>query len=90
MLPLRAAPYDVPIRTVKGGHGGGDPALLGDMFGENPPADPLKRAAGLGDGAYSILTGVAANRSIATGNVVHVADLVTGIPAPDHPAMKEG
>jgi len=57
------------------GHGGGDNRLLDDVFigaGE----DPLHHAAGYVDGAKSILTGIAANISIATGNPVRVADLV--------------
>ncbi|MCF6177339.1 MAG: Gfo/Idh/MocA family oxidoreductase [Victivallaceae bacterium] len=59
----------------KGGHGGGDVRLLNDLFlgvGE----DPLGHAAGYVDGAMSILTGIAANKSMATGQPVTVADLV--------------
>ena len=54
----------------------------------NAPADPLKRAAGLADGAFSILTGVAANRSMATDRPVRADQLVTGLPTPDHPEMR--
>ena len=89
VLPMRGDPYDVEIRTGTGGHGGGDPVLLDDVFLTNPKPDPLKRAAGLADGAYSILTGVAANTSIETGAPVRIDDLVKNIPDPDHPAMKE-
>ena len=59
-----------------GGHGGGDMPLLDDVFSDNPPPDPLKRAASHVDGAYSILTGIAANQSIATGKPVEIASLV--------------
>ncbi len=41
-----------------------------------PPEDPFKRAAGYVDGAMSILTGVAANKSIASGMPVKIRDLV--------------
>jgi len=82
--PHFAPQYPVAIPEAKGGHGGGDDPLLEDIFGTNPPADPLKRAAGVGDGAYSILTGIAANESIRTGKPIRVADLVTGIPRPSY------
>jgi predicted dehydrogenase len=66
---------EMPIAAAEGGHGGGDALLLDDLFGA-PGADPLQRAAGHLDGAWSILTGIAANRSFATGAPVRVADLV--------------
>ena len=57
------------------GYGGGDPVLLNDIFG-TPEYDPLHRAASYVDGAMSILTGIAANKSIATGMPVNINDLV--------------
>lgn len=75
VLPMFGAPYDVEIEQAEGGHGGGDPVLLNDIFGV-PEYDPLHRAASYIDGAMSILTGIAANRSIATGMPVNIDDLV--------------
>jgi hypothetical protein len=69
-------PYEVEIPVAEGGHGGGDPVLLDDIFSKNPTPDPLNRAASHVDGAMSILTGIAANKSIATGMPVNVKDLV--------------
>lgn len=69
---------ELPAAT-EGGHGGADARLLEDIFGENPPDDPLRRAAGAKAGAWSILAGIAANRSMATGLPVNVADLVPGL-----------
>lgn len=66
---------DVP--RIDEGHGGGDERLLDDLF-RRPGDDPLGHAAGVMDGAYSVLTGIAANRSIATGGPVRVADLLEG------------
>lgn len=65
----------VPVNEEVGGHGGGDARLLRDIFvgGEE---DPLGHAAGYIDGAWSILTGISANRSIATGMPVKAGDLV--------------
>ena len=60
--------------TNAGGHGGADHILLRDVFGD-PKEDPLGRAAGHEDGALSILTGIAANRSMATGLPVKIAEM---------------
>ena len=65
----------MPIETAEGGHGGGDPILLNDIFGV-PKEDKFHRAANAVDGAMSILTGVAANKSIASGLPVKVDGLV--------------
>ena len=68
-------PFQVEmLQTNEGGHGGGDRRMLDDIF-IGGDEDPLGRAAGHLDGAASILTGVAANRSMATGQPVHVRDL---------------
>ncbi len=65
--------YTVPKAT--GGHGGGDDKLLQMLF-EGAESDPLGYQAGSYAGAVSILTGIAANKSIATGSDVLVKDLV--------------
>ena len=76
VYPMFKPPYEVEIEEGKGGHGGGDPVMLNDIFNPNPPADPFNRAAGYIDGCMSILTGIAANKSIATGLPVDVKGLV--------------
>jgi hypothetical protein len=68
-------PYDVEVPVGAGGHGGGDPVLLEQLFSPHPPADPFHRAASHIDGAASILTGISANLSMQTGSLVHVDDL---------------
>ncbi|MCQ6561080.1 Gfo/Idh/MocA family protein [Paenibacillus mendelii] len=75
VFPMFEAPYKVDVEEGIGGHGGGDPVLLNDIFG-TPVEDRYKRAANHMDGARSILTGIAANRSIRTGQPVKVEDLV--------------
>ena len=75
VYPMFGEPYDVEIPEAEGGHGGGDPVLLNDIFGI-PEPDPLHRAASHVDGAMSILTGIAANKSIATGMPVDIKTLV--------------
>jgi len=76
LFPMFAEPYSVEPATGEGGHGGGDPVLLNDIFGV-PEYDPLNRAASYVDGAMSILTGIAANKSIASGRPVNINELVT-------------
>ena len=74
--PMFGKPYEVPFDEGSGGHGGGDLVMLNDIFG-NPEPDRFKRAASHIDGAYSILTGIAANKSIASGEPVRVKDLIS-------------
>jgi hypothetical protein len=69
-------PYEVEIPEGKGGHGGGDAVMLEQIFSDNPPADPFDRAASHIDGAASILLGIAANESIASGNPIQVNELL--------------
>jgi len=80
LIPEFAAPQQIKVRTGSGGHGGGDPVMLADIFDPNAPADPLKRKADQRDGAYSILVGVAAYRSIQTGKAVRIEDLLGKAP----------
>jgi len=68
-------PVSIEVPVDVGGHGGGDARLLADLFGAGG-VDPLKRAAGPIDGARSILTGIAANQSFATGRPITIANLI--------------
>jgi len=86
VFPHFGAPYSLPIWSAEGGHGGGDTPLLADVFAPKGD-DPYLRAADQRSGAYSILTGVAANRSMATGQVVRIDALVQGIGYPEYTAM---
>ncbi len=87
IYPHWKPPYAVDIWAGTGGHGGGDSPLLADLFDPEAPADKYMRAADQRAGAYSILTGVAANRSMETNALVRVDDLVQNIGLPDYPAM---
>lgn len=75
VLPMFGEPYEVEVVEGEGGHGGGDPILLEDLFG-NPAKDEFNRAASHVDGATSILTGIAGNISLKTGQAVRVDGLV--------------
>jgi hypothetical protein len=82
LIPLRGAAQSIPPTTGAGGHGGGDPVLLDDLFLPHPPADPFLRASDEHGGACSCLIGVAANKCFVTGQPVRIADLVTGLRRP--------
>ena len=75
VLPQFGKPYEVPIPSAEGGHGGADPSIQERMFSANPPPDPWGRSAGHGQGAASIMVGIAANRSFETGRPESVAEL---------------
>ncbi|GJC94880.1 oxidoreductase [Colletotrichum higginsianum] len=75
LRPLFGPPQEIDLGEAKGAHGGGDLVLLRDLFGE-PVSDEYMRAASHVDGAASILTGIAANRSLATGQAVNVDDIL--------------
>ena len=76
VCPMFAEPYEVSVKTGEGGHGGGDPVMLDDIFLDNPPYDEFHRAADFHDGVKSILTGIAANKSIASGLPVQIDSLI--------------
>jgi predicted dehydrogenase len=80
LIPEFSMPQEIEVRTGKGGHGGGDPVLLADLFDPNAPRDPLKRKACQRDGAYSILVGVAAYHSIDSGQPVSIPALLGDSP----------
>ena len=77
IYPHFGSGYAVPVWQAEGGHGGGDDLYAGRPLCARPAPDrQYLRAADQRGGAYSILTGVAANRSMASGQPVHIADLV--------------
>ncbi|WP_029504361.1 Gfo/Idh/MocA family protein [Lachnoclostridium phytofermentans] len=76
VFPLFDEPYEVMIQKKEGGHGGGDPVMLDDLFCPGKNQDIYKRAANHVDGIRSILTGIAANQSISSGLPVNVDSMV--------------
>ena len=73
------------VSQATGGHGGGDEMLKGRIFENSNQADPLGLMAGTRDGAMSILIGIAARKSIESGNPIRVADLTSLKPMPKRP-----
>lgn len=70
----------VLVETEKGGHGGGDKRLHEKVFVNPEEVDPYDRAAGVRDGAMSILVGIAARKSIQSGHPIKIGELTTLVP----------
>lgn len=98
---LRICPFWRPAYEVevpgyqREGHGGADARMTAALFGAGgngaEGGDPLGRSATERDGALSLLTGLAANESLATGAAVRVADVLDlDLAAPVRPAEPAG
>ncbi|SNR93569.1 Oxidoreductase family, NAD-binding Rossmann fold [Streptosporangium subroseum] len=66
-------PEEIAISSGAGGHGGGDTLLLNDVF-RGAGEDPLGRQAGHHAGVASVMIGVSANLSAATGTPILLND----------------
>ncbi len=87
VYPHRKAAYRVTPRSGNGGHGGGDPLMLADLFLPKPPLDKLLRAADERAGAWSAMVGICANESFVSGQAVRLAERIKGLTRPVYPAM---
>jgi predicted dehydrogenase len=88
VYPLRGAARLVqPDEGGSGGHGGGDGILETDLFGLTTIEDELKRAADQRSGAYSIITGIAANMSMASGKPIQIKDILKNVDYPEYTSM---
>jgi predicted dehydrogenase len=63
------------VPMSRAGHGGGDKRLHDKIFKNPDMPDPYGRSAGLRDGAMSVLIGIAARKSIESGEPVNIAEL---------------
>jgi predicted dehydrogenase len=76
VMPHFKPGYEVDVPESDGGHGGGDPLIVEQIFSPTPPPERLGRNAGCEQGAASIMVGIAANESIRTGRPVKIPRLV--------------
>ena len=68
------APHPAPLDDVPGG---GDQVMLGYLLDpDTRGTDKYARSSTQVDGAWSILTGLAANRSIETGATIKIAEML--------------
>ncbi|MCB0748262.1 MAG: Gfo/Idh/MocA family oxidoreductase [Ignavibacteriae bacterium] len=65
----------INVPFEKEGHGGGDKRLHDKIFVNPDKVDPYNRAAGIRDGAMSILIGIAARKSIESNEPIKIAEL---------------
>ncbi|KPL12156.1 MAG: 4,5-dihydroxyphthalate dehydrogenase [Bacteroides sp. SM23_62] len=65
----------VKVESERAGHGGGDERLHDQIFVNPERKDPYDRPAGSRDGAMSILIGIAARKSIESGQPVRIGEL---------------
>ena len=82
VFPMFGVPTETNIDQEQGGHGGADPAILHDLFCPDPGPDPLGARSNVWDAAASVLVGIAANQSIATGHPVD-CDSILRLPSGD-------
>ena len=88
IYPHWEQPYKIDLWEGDGGHGGADPVMLGYLLDPaNQPKDPYLRAANQCAGAWSIITGIAANQSMATGLPVQISELTKDWDRPAFPPM---
>ena len=71
------APRAVRIPEGTGDHGGADPLMLEDLFGDRAE-DGFGRASDHRGGAWAILTGIAANASVLSGMPADPAAMIPG------------
>lgn len=70
-------PKELDVWTGEGDHGGADPVMLASIFDrENTPYDPYARASDHVMGGWSVLTGIAANKSIETGKIIDIDEML--------------
>jgi len=74
---------NIPVAVEKGGHGGGDERLHDKIFKTPTSNDPYERAAGSRDGVMSAIIGIAARKSIDTGNPIKIESLTDIKPMPN-------
>jgi len=69
----------IQVPRATGTHGGSDDLLRDQIFIPSTP-DPYKQCAGTRDGAFTCLIGIAARKSIASGQPIQIAGLTSLIP----------
>lgn len=78
-------PELIKVFQESGGHGGGDIRLQNQILRNTEMEDPLNHTAGSRDGAMSALIGIAARKSIESGETVRIEDLTDLVPQAKRP-----
>lgn len=80
-------PETIAVPLQSGGHSGGDQRLRERVFGDPDAPDPLHQGASARDGIMAVLAGVAARKSIETGQPVQIAGLTELEPVATRPRV---
>ncbi|NHN32160.1 Gfo/Idh/MocA family protein [Paenibacillus agricola] len=75
-FPLFGSKETIHVVHRQGGHGGGDPTLLEDIFLGPDPKRPYTILSGSTDGAYSVGTGEAVWRSVKENRPIRLDDVL--------------
>ncbi|MFC0211376.1 Gfo/Idh/MocA family protein [Paenibacillus chartarius] len=75
-FPLFGSKETIHVVQREGGHGGGDPVLLEDLFLGPDPLRTYPILSGAADGAYSVGTGEAVWRSVKEGRPVRLDEVL--------------
>ncbi len=76
-LPLFGSKETIHVVHREGGHGGGDPVLLEDIFLGPDPARTYSILSGAADGAHSVATGEAVWRSVKEKRPIRIAEVLS-------------
>jgi predicted dehydrogenase len=74
--PLFGSKQTIHVVHREGGHGGGDPVLLEDLFLGVDPHREIEILSGSVDGAYSVVTGEAVWRSVKENRTINISELL--------------
>jgi predicted dehydrogenase len=75
-FPLFGSKETIHVVQREGGHGGGDPVLLEDLFLGVDSLRPYRILSGSSDGAYAVTTGEAVWKSIMKGQPIAIGSLL--------------
>ncbi|MDQ1913481.1 Gfo/Idh/MocA family oxidoreductase [Paenibacillus sp. GD4] len=77
-FPLFGSKETIHVVHKEGGHGGGDPLLLEDLFMGEDQSRPYRVLSGAEAGAYSVATGEAVWRSVKEHRPITIAEVISG------------
>lgn len=75
-FPMFGSKETIHVVRREGGHGGGDPVLIEDLFLGPDPARGYPILSGSTDGAYAVATGEAVWRAVKSAQPVRIADIL--------------
>ncbi len=78
-IPMFGGREVIDVINIGGGHGGGDPLLLDDLFIGPDTMSKVKRMADLSDGIEAVLTGVAIYKSAQQGKPISIKSPCSGV-----------